>query len=92
MPYVLNISPAADPAPRGIRGGEIKMTNHPNRTPAYEVRHNNGRFATVRGKAAALALARAQSGGDAASEDDLRSEWGVRITRLSSAEARARGV
>ncbi len=69
------------------------MANHPNRKPAYEVRHDNGRFATVRGKAEALALARIQSRcDDDVSEDDLRRHWGIKITRLSSAEARARGI
>lgn len=69
------------------------MTNHPNRKPAYEVRHQNGRFATVRGKAEALTLARIQARANAeVTEDELRREWGVRLTRLTPAEARARGV
>ena len=68
------------------------MTNHPNRGAAFEVRHDNGKFSTVRGKEAALRIAREHAGCDDAKigEDDLRKHWGVRITKLSAAEAKAR--
>lgn len=70
------------------------MTNHPNRAGVYELFRTDGHTVIIkaRGRKAALAYAIEYAGADNdVSEDDLRRHWGVRIFRLTAAEARARG-
>ena len=69
------------------------MTNHPNRTAAYKVSVVNGRFDHVLTKRAAVARAIEIVGAPAnTSAETLSREWGVTITRITPAAARAVGL
>ena len=76
------------------------MTNHPNRAPAYRVQMQNGRFDHVRGKANAITLAvkmieAAPGPGVPKAHQNaatLDADYGIRLTRLSEADAAAVGL
>jgi hypothetical protein len=69
------------------------MTNHPNRRAVYRVSCVNGRFDHIATKRAALARASEIAGAPkGTSEQELISEWGVIITRVSPAIARSVGL
>jgi len=60
----------------------------------FEIRHDNGRFKTreYASRKEAVALAAFDAGApEGTSQKDLRAHWGVRVTKLSRAEAEARG-
>jgi len=76
------------------------VTNHPNRFPAYRVSLPNGRFAHVRGKAAAISRACQlieSDGGEAVptahrKELMLIAGYGVQIVRVSAEIAHSVGL
>ena len=69
------------------------MTNHPNRRAVYKVQHLNGKFCHVYTKREALRVAREQAGADnEVSQDDLDTQWGVKLIRLTPAQAAAVGM